>query len=161
MTAWRQAVHALHSALTVKSQESGSDICAPLLNELLPERLEAFGSDGLEMFLNVLNGAKSAEDSAEFIGAELPGAVDGFDIVWHARVELIVGGLDQPTRQAAFDLALDAIDAALALDRTLGGKVTHARILQPDMTDHAAAGMDNIDGADITVELQFTSSKPY
>jgi hypothetical protein len=161
MTAWREAVKALHAALAEKAQELNSPLRTPLRNSSLPERLEAFGSDGLEMFLNVLNGKKSAEDSSEFLGAELPGAVAGFDVVWHARVELIVGAPNQEERETAFDLALDAINDALAADRTLGGKVSHARILTPDMTDHAAAGMDNIDGADITVELSFASSKPY
>lgn len=162
MTArWREAVDALHSAIAAAAALNGSPLCVPLRNEQLPERIETFGEAGLEMYLNVLDGEGRPDEAGTMAGAETAQIGDGFEIIWNARVELIVGALDEEARKAAFDAALDAIAGVLETDRQLDGKVSFARIIGMDRTDHVAAGVEQVEAADITVELQFLSSRPF
>lgn len=162
MTArWREAVDALHAALVTVSEQPDSPLRAPLRNMQLPERLETFGSEGLEMFLNVLDGEGRPDETGTTAGAETVQVEDGFEVIWNARIELIVGALDESARKQAFDAALDAIAGALEADRQLDGAVSFARIVMLDRTDHVAAGVEQVEAADITVELQFLSSRPF
>ena len=78
-------------------------------------------------------------------------------------VELIVAGDTRAARRAAFEAALEAIDDAIAADRSLGGKVDSAHMLAPRRNGSGLVidGMPNILAADIRIRLLYTSSRSF
>ena len=82
---------------------------------------------------------------------------------WSVPVEFVVAGGERAARRAAFESGLDAIWAAIAADRTLGGKVDYVEMLTPKRTGSGLItdGMPNVLAAEITVRLSFVSSQSF
>ena len=158
MSATGDALEALFAALAAKAAEPGAAIPAPLQNESLPARLiEA--PDGLQKYLNVWDSGEDVPD--EFLGADI--LADGYELTWPVPVEFVVAGGERTARRAAFEAGLDAIWDVIAANRTLGGTVSHTEMLTPRRTGAGLItdGMPNVLAAEITVRLNFASSKSF
>jgi hypothetical protein len=153
------ALEALYAALLAKSQEPSPRIPAPTQNDDLPRRVVETGGTGLRMYLNVWDSAGDEPD--ESLGADV--IADGYEIELPVAIELAVVGGTREERRAAFEAALEAIDDAVAADRTLGGAVDRAAIRAPRRTGNGLItdGIPNVLAADITAVLSFTSSRPF
>jgi hypothetical protein len=152
------ALEALFAALAAKAAESDAAIPAPLQNESLPARLlEA--PDGLQKYLNVWDSGEDVPD--ELLGADV--IAEGYELAWPVPVEFVIAGGERAARRAAFEAGLDAIWEAMAADRTLGGTVSHAEMLTPRRTGSGLItdGLPNVLAAEITVRLNFTSSRSF
>jgi hypothetical protein len=152
------ALEALYAALVAKAAEPSPKIPEPLQNEDLLARLESMGS-GIEMLLNVWD--DSDGDPEELLGADV--IADNYEITREVPIELIVAGGSRTDRRAAYEAALEAIDDAIAADRTLDGKVDDARMLAPRRNGSGLVtdGMPNVLAADIRVRLTFNSSRTF
>jgi hypothetical protein len=143
------ALEALYAALVAKASELGSAIPQPLQNE----------GDGLDKYLNVWDSGEDVPE--EFLGADT--VADGYDLTWSVPIEFVVAGGERAARRVAFEAGLDAIWAAIAADRSLGGIVDHAEMLTPKRTGSGLVtdGMPNVLAAEITVRLSFVSSQSF
>jgi hypothetical protein len=152
------ALEALYAALVAKASELGSAIPQPLQNEALPARFATAG-DGLDKYLNVWDSGEDVPE--EFLGADT--VADGYDLTWSVPIEFVVAGGERAARRVAFEAGLDAIWAAIAADRSLGGIVDHAEMLTPKRTGSGLVtdGMPNVLAAEITVRLSFVSSQSF
>jgi hypothetical protein len=142
-----------------KSQEPSPKIPAPMQNDDLPRRVVETGGAGLRMYLNVWDSAGDEPD--ELLGADV--IADGYEIEVPVSIELAVVGGTREERRAAFEAALEAIDDAVASDRTLGGTVDRAALHAPRRTGNGLItdGMSNVLAAEIIAVLSFTSSRTF
>jgi hypothetical protein len=152
------ALEALFAVLQAKAAEPGAAIPAPLQNESLPARLME-APDGVQKYLNVWDSGEDVPD--EFLGADVIG--NGYELTWSVPVEFVVSGGERAARRVAFEAGLDAIWDAIAADRTLSGTVGHAEMLTPRRTGSGLItdGLPNVLAAEITVRLNFTSSRSF
>lgn len=152
------ALEALFAALTAKAGEPAPKIPPPVQNEALPSRLVEMG-DGLQKHLNVWD--DSDDEPEEFLGADV--TADGYEISKEIPIEFLVSGGSRAARRVAFEAGLEAIDDAIAADRTLGGAVDAAHMLAPRRTGSGLVtdGMPNVLAAHIRVRLLFTSSRTF
>jgi hypothetical protein len=152
------ALEALYSALVAKAAAPSPKIPAPLQNEDLPARLATLGSSAI--LLNVWDDTQD-RDPEELLGADV--IVDSYEITHEVPVELIVSNPDRAARRVAFEAALEAIDDAIAADRTLGGTVDSAHMLAPRRNGSGLVvdGMPNVLAADIRIRLTFNSSRTF
>jgi hypothetical protein len=158
MSATGDALEALFAVLQAKAAEPDVAIPAPLQNESLPARLiEA--PDGVQKYLNVWDSGEDVPD--EFLGADI--LADGYELTWSVPIEFVVAGGERAARRAAFEAGLDTIWDAIAADRTLAGTVAHAEMLTPRRTGAGLItdGLPNVLAAEITVRLNFVSSKSF
>jgi hypothetical protein len=153
------ALEALFAVLAAKAGEPSPKIPAPLQNEDLPARLVSIGGD-LAMLLNVWDDAQD-DDPLELLGADV--IADSYEIVKDVPVELVVAGGTRLARRVAFEAALEAIDDAIAADRTLGSVVDDARVLAPRRNGSGLVvdGMPNVLAADIRIRFTFNSSRTF
>jgi hypothetical protein len=159
------ALQALVAALLATSASMGSALPGPLRNEALPARMFDAG-DKLSTHLNVWDG--SAQPTEELLGTD-QGEADCYEIAHEAIIEWIVAGGSAADREAKFDLGLENIHDAIKPDLTggdtvyLGGAVQGARItsIARQGSGLVIDGMPNARGAEITIELLFTSSRPF
>ena len=153
------ALEALYAALLAKSQEPSPKIPAPTQNDDLPRRVVETGGAGLRMYLNVWDSAGDEPD--ELLGADI--IAEGYEIELPVSIEFAVVGGTREERRAAFEAALEAVDDAVAADRTLGGAVERAALRAPRRTGNGLItdGMPNVLAAEITAVLSFTSSRPF
>jgi|GEM_PF-6321254 len=84
-----------------------------------------------------------------------------YELVRNAELEFYVAGAEGAGLNAAFDGGLSAIHAAIEADRTLGGAVVAAEIVeQPDLgTD--SAGSKAVLTAVVRVQLTYVSLRSY
>ncbi len=156
MSKTEAALAALAAALTAKAAEPDPAIPAPTRNEVLPSNFAQFGGAGF--WFNLLDG--DGEIEGEALG-DSDGITEVYEITQRAALELAIEHADQPTRDAAFDAALIAIDDALIADRTLNGTVAWARIEQTQRTGLVFDGTVGIKAVEITVALSFASARPF
>jgi len=151
------ALEALYAALLAKSAEPSPKLPAPHQNEALPARL--LEVSGLEMHLNVWD--DSDDEPEELLGADF--VPDAYEFTKEVTVEFVVAGGERVARRTAFEAGLEAIDDAIAADRTLGGKVDDARMLSPRRNGSGLIvdGMPNVLAANIRVRLSYTSSRTF
>jgi hypothetical protein len=152
------ALEALFAVLTTAAAAAPTVLPAPSQNEDLPARLASMGS-GVQMLLNVWDDSDDAPD--ELLGADV--IADAYEHTREVPVELVVAGGTRTARRAAFEAALEAIDDAIAADRTLGGVVEGAHMLSPRRNGSGLVtdGLPNILAADIRVRLTYTSSRSF
>ena len=150
------ALAALAAALTAKAGEPNAAIPAPTRNEVLPSNFAQFAGAGF--WLNLLDG--DGEVEGEVLG-DPDGTTEVYEIKHRAALELVIEHASQPTRDAAFDAALIAIDDALIADRTLNGAVHWARIEAQQRTGLVFDGTVGVKAVEITVALSFASARPF
>jgi hypothetical protein len=152
------ALEALFAALEAKACEPAAAIPSPLQNEELPSRLATVGAD-LQMMLNVWDDSDGEQD--ELLGADV--VDEAYEITRDVPVEFVVAGGDRAARRAAFEAGLEAIDDAVAADRTLAGTVDYAHVLAPRRNGSGLSvdGLPNILAAEIRVRLVYTSSRSF
>lgn len=75
-----------------------------------------------------------------------------------AEIEVLAPGRDGAERDAALDALLDAIDGAIASNRTLGGLADWVQLLRPDTSELAIEGAAADKGAVIPVEITYASA---
>jgi len=154
MSRTEAALQALRAALLARSVIGG--IPAPLRNETMPTRFPAFGS--VTALLNLLDG------DGKVVEIDL-GNPDDTLSVYHiehrAEVEWIVEASDNAAREAAFDAGLVAINAALAADRTLGGVVDFAEIVETLRTNLVTTALPGTKAIVVVVMLSFISNAPF
>src|SRR3954469_16860960 len=112
------ALEALYAALAAKASGLDPAIPQPLQNEALPARFATAG-DGLDKYLNVWDSGEDVPE--EFLGADT--VADGYDLPFSVPIEFVFAGGERAARRVAFEAGLDAIWAAIAADRSLGGAV--------------------------------------
>jgi hypothetical protein len=160
MTATGEALEAIFDLLVALSEAPSPKVPEPLQNENLHARLQDLGETPTAMLLNIWDDSPS-DEVLEVLGAD--DVEDGYEIEKEVTVEFIVTNPDRPARRAAFEDGLAAIHDAIKADRTLGGKVSDARMLAPNRNGAGlwADGMPNILAADIRVRLTYTSNRPF
>lgn len=146
------AMRALEAALNA-SEDLPQVRRDAVLDELLYEYEQ---SEGVDVAL-ILRDAPRAEvsDRAGF------GDPERFSLIHKADIEWIVCAPEGPDLQDAFDAGLIAIAAAIEADRTLGGAVEFADLTTPPLRGNTVAGARPVKTAVITVDLEFTSSRPF
>lgn len=77
-----------------------------------------------------------------------------------AEVEVLVQEADQVERDAALDVLLVAVGAALAGDATLGGKVDIAHPGSPELLQETIEGAPTIKAAVIPIFLEYVTLSP-
>ena len=104
------------------------------------------------------------ESKSSFVGD--PGApeVTLSPLAYHyehrAEIEVIVQGKTPPARATGFDTLVQAIGAALATDRTLGGLCDWAEAQAPQPVDLPVEGAVALKAAIIPVILHYTTTDP-
>lgn len=84
-----------------------------------------------------------------------------YELVRNADVEFYVAGAEGDGLNAAFDEGVTAIYAAVEADRTLGGDVVAAEIVDPPELGTDSAGSKAVLTALIRVQLTYVSSRSY
>jgi hypothetical protein len=149
---------ALTAAATPTEENPAPAIPMPLQNEPLDARLQDIG-DGLQMLLSIWDDSDDTPD--ELLGADVIG--EAYEITKEVPVELIAAGGTREDRRAAFEAALEAIDDAIAADRTLGGTVDAAHMLAPRRNGAGlwTDGLPNILAADIRIRVMYPSDRSF
>lgn len=156
-TATQAALEALVAAIAGAVDEAETPVLpAPRRNQSIEDAAEELATgSGVRLWLNVLDGRQTVAD--ELLGGGDP----DYEIEHRAMIEWLVEAQDDAAREAAFHAGLAAIEAALAADRTLGGKVADARLAPPALVnDDRVEGGTPFKSADIPVDLLFTSDMP-
>jgi hypothetical protein len=151
------ALEALYDVIKAKSEEPSPKLPAPHQNEALPARL--LEVSGLEMHVNIWD--DTDDEPEELLGADV--VPDAYEFTKDVTVEFIVAGGERVARRIAFEAGLEAIDDAVAADRTLGGNVDDARLasVRRNGSGLVTDGMPNVLAANIRVRLSYTSSRPF
>ena len=113
-----------------------------LRNETVPQRLPTGG-------LVVVRDGETVEETA--ILSPLAWAIEH-----RAAIEVTVGGATPAARNALLDALREAIGAAIAADRTLGGAVDWAQPGAPEFEDVEFEGAAAARAASVPVALFFT-----
>jgi hypothetical protein len=159
-SATEAAIAALVAALTAKANASPAPFPAPTRNNTLPARMTASVAayPDVVAFFNVLDGEGRIHQ--ETLGA--PDVVaNTYEIHQRVRVEWVVQSTNDADREAAFDAGLLAINASLAVDRTLGGAVNWCEIEETNRSDLVSDGLPNAKAVEVFVRLEFLSSLPF
>lgn len=77
-----------------------------------------------------------------------------------ADVDLLVEAREAEERDTAFDTLKQAVGAAIASDRSLGGLCDYVEAEAPAPIDLAAEGTQALKAATITIKLTYASSDP-
>lgn len=167
MTETETALAAVFDALAAKCAAAGMP--APHRNEALPTRVAQAGA--LFIWINQWDGSTTVVD--EDIGADVLLAQDPaakpYQIECRPLIDFSVTGGTQNERNAAFDLGLRTINAAVrpVLDggelEYLGGAVDASSIEEVlrDGSGTITEGIPNTRGASVTALLTYTSSTPF
>jgi len=75
-----------------------------------------------------------------------------------AEIEVQAPGEDGPARDAALDALFERIDAAIAIDRTLGGLAESVYVLSPDTANVVTAGAASDKAATLLIEVTYESA---
>jgi hypothetical protein len=154
------ALEALYSAVKAKADEVSAVLPQPLQNEDLPSLLSKPAGAALKSYLNLWDATPQVLDV--MVGAD--GIPNSYELSCAAEIEFAVMGGTRAERRAAFEAGLSAIDAAIAADRTLGGKVSRAGLDEsPKRTGSGLVtdGVPNILAATIIVTMEYTSSTSF
>lgn len=160
------ALLALVAALTAAAAGEGSPLPPPTRNaDMLSQLVEVAGGDGVQRFLNVLDGDRANAD--EMLGADLA-LLASFDIAWRPHIEFGVAGGESVVREAAFDAMRSAIWDAIKPQVSggdvtyLGGAVDSIRLVDMLPQDKSnAAGLPGVKASEFEIEIQYTSSAPF
>jgi hypothetical protein len=150
MTRTEEGIRALHAALAAAA---GGALPAATRNLALADTLEAL-EGGADVHLNVVDG------DGEVTAVEL-GRPNIYEIEHTLALEWIVKAATDEARESAFDAGLEAIHDAIAADETLGGAVDDVAIIAINRSNLAIEGVPQLKGAEISVRLTFTSSRPF
>lgn len=150
MTRTEEAIRALHAVLVAAADDA---LPAATRNLALAAALDALES-GADAHLNVVDG------DGEVAAVEL-GQPNIYEIEHALALEWIVKAATDEARESAFDAGLEAIHDALAADETLGGLVDDVEIVAVNRSNLAIEGVSQLKGAEISVRLTFTSSRPF
>jgi len=145
-----EALQALVSALAAAD---GASLPEPTRNRVLADALDALEGSAAA-HLNVVDGDGEVE------ATEL-GQPRVYEISQTAAVEWIVQASTDADREAAFDAGLEAIATAVEADPTLGGVVDDTEITAVTRSNLAIEGVPQLKGAEISIRLQFTSTRPF
>jgi hypothetical protein len=115
-----------------------------LRNEVLPEKIPSGG-------LLILRDGDPGEPEV---------LLSPLSYYWQhrAQLEVVVQKGDAPDRDAALDDLLQAVAAAVASDRTLGGLCDRVTAFAPDTSTLAIEGGASIKGAVVSIELIYTTA---
>ncbi|MFH1158921.1 MAG: acyl-CoA transferase [Pseudomonadota bacterium] len=117
-----------------------------LRNEVLPEKIPAGG-------LLILRDGDPGEPEV---------LLSPLSYYWQhrAQLEVVVQKGGAPDRDTALDDLLQAVAAAIASDRTLGGLCDRVTAFAPDTSTFAIKGGMSVKGVVVPIELIFTTSDP-
>src|SRR5262249_23255415 len=76
-------------------------------------------------------------------------------------IEWIVVASDPETREAAFDAGLEALYSAIAANRTLGGDVDFVEFFKTQRSNLVTDALPGAKGILVTLEMTFTSARPF
>lgn len=158
-----QALIALTGKVAAIAAANNSVLPGPNRNEELPDRLLTV-ADGVDAFLNVLDGDGSPEGgdgdtSGETLGADV--VEGGYEVLHRAEIEWIVSASTPADRDAKFDAGLVAIYDGLRDDRTLGGVVSFITVEKVQRSNLSTEGLPHLKSASITVAISFLSGRPF
>lgn len=130
-------IEALVGAFTDLGQPVGRDA-------VLPEQLP-------RQWLNVVKSARPPEILSELMGLGEDEVT--VDFVQTFQVEWITSGDDDDERRSRFGDGLEAIDTAIAVDRTLGGLARGCTLAPPDYEAHRLAGSPGVSAVNVPVRV--------
>jgi hypothetical protein len=161
-SATETAIQALIAALTTQAAASPAPFPVPTRNNTLPDRMTASVAafPAVTFFFNLVDGGKP-RILQETLGNPdvVPNTYELENIV---ELELVVQGPVDADREGAYDAAVLGINAALAVDRSLGGAVEWCQLDEPPETRGLVTdALPNTKGAVINVRLDYLSSLPY
>jgi hypothetical protein len=152
MTRTEQALRALAAALDASATLPQTRRNAPLDQVL--EDIAAPGSANAAALV-LIDGSGTVLDQV------LGDGESRFSIEHHAEVEWLVSGQEGLALETDFDNGLEAIAAAVEVDRTLGGVVDDVQLNEPPERDLDVLGARPAKTAVLRVSLLFTSSHPF
>lgn len=140
MTKREQVLSALQALLATA-------LAGPVLrNEVLPEKIAPEG-------LCVLRDGDPGEPEVTLSPAS-------FLYEHRAELDVVVAHGDGATRDASFDSFLAAIGAAIAADRTLGGRCDLVRALAPEPMLQPVEGAAGLKAATVPIVLVYATDDP-
>jgi len=140
----------------LKAQAAAGVLPEVMRNEPLMVRMVTFR--GLQCFLNLVDGGGGPSDIE--LGAGRGGGV--YAIEWRPRVEWVVLGPDKALRRTVLSDGMRAIHAALRdlVDRD-PPVIADGEVESCDFSDHAVAGLADINGVEMSLLLSFDSDQPF
>jgi hypothetical protein len=157
-SATETAIQALIAALTAQASGGSPPFPVPTRNNTLPSRFVEWGNAGLTAFFNVLDG--NGRVTQETLG--LPDVQpDTYEIHHRVEIEWVVQGTNSAAREAAFDVGLVGINAALAVDRTLGDVVSWSQVDETVRSNLVTETLPNTKAIVVYVRMEFLSDMPF
>jgi hypothetical protein len=155
LTASETVLQALEAALRL--QADAGLLPDVMRNEPLLARMIEFR--GLRCSVNLVDGTAGPADIELGAGR---GDVDGYDLELRPRVEWIVEGPDKTVRRRVLSDGMKAIYAAVrSLIDSDPPVVNDAEVEACDFSDHAVAGLADVNGVEMALVLLVQSDQPF
>ena len=146
------AITALHIVLEALADTS-TGVPTVHRNEPLEKAFEAV-EDGAKAYANLIDG--DIEVEAEHFSGE-----PTYELALFPDLELIVSGDTDPARRATMSTILNAVEDAIAADRTLAGAVASCRIERVRRQGLTTEDIPGVGGVLVRFRVEVTSNRPF